>query len=273
MAIGIGIGTWRTPRRRSGLGAAPTNFAATPVGDSGAGIKVSLAVDHVVDSDGYNFYRALGNGDFSLLYHGPNSASQNVDDVTVATNTVYRYYATVIRGGVEGLPSAILTVLTHPAAPVLNATADALGNHLTWTTPDSGNGLGFFDASNGFGSIGSGLSYDYNNYPGQGSVTYNIVARNATGDSANSNSVMVNIPDVAPAPSFMFNGFSDSGSSWDYSWSLSGGGDAGYVVTSGAIGGNCPDATSVGFVAVGNSTFWGITGAGSTSDNHTSPSH
>jgi fibronectin type 3 domain-containing protein len=113
---------------RAADGCAPTSFAADPLGG-----VVHLHWDDTAGAEGYNIYRAEGDGPFMLaiLMQAP---SNETIDTQVESGLTYRYMATAVVAGAETPACNVATVTVGgECAPTLTVDRFPGHNELTWT--------------------------------------------------------------------------------------------------------------------------------------------
>ncbi len=247
----------------NGAPAAPSGLTANAV--SSAQVDLSWS-DNAANEDGFTIERS---DDLGATWNQVGQTGVNVttfSDVTVAPVSTYQYRVVAYNAAGSSLPSNVVEVTTPdvpPAAPsnLMTTNVTSAQVDLAWTD-NSANEDGFVierstDGGANWISVGqtaAGVATfsDTTVIPGN-SYLYQVYAFNANGNSAPSNSVQANVPNVVPADPTNLIATAVASTQVDLAWTDNANNEDGFRIERSAAGSS--NWASVGQTAANITTF------------------
>ncbi len=200
------------------LPAQPRNLAATPA----SATHIDVAWDAVTGATQYVLQRKIGAGAFADLTT-VNAPAVSYADTTVVGGTQYSYRVKAVDASGESAWSATAAATTVPAAVSdLAATpTSAVTTHVTWSAVTGATGYTIYISSDNGGTfdagtdVGTAVTYNGSGLTEATAYVYKVVARDTTGNAADSN--LANVSTLPAAPSTVAATL-NSASEVDLSW-------------------------------------------------------
>jgi titin len=201
------VGTRATPQSTT---VTTTTLLAAPIGFSAitySATRIDLSWVAYARATGYKIERSLNGTAWTALSPNPLTpgTAHSFSDTSAAAGTTYYYRLSAISTTGTSATTAVATAITPPGAPVLTATStSATAGTLSWPTVTGATSYQISlstDGGNTFSAIAnqSTLTYALSGLTPDSTTKYHVVAMNAAGSSAPSNTGTVTTLLAAPS--------------------------------------------------------------------------
>ena len=168
----------------------PTNFAASVISAS----EIDLSWTAVSNATNYKIERSIDNTTWTQLSTSLTGSSASFHDTSAVAGTTYYYRISAIDAAGTSAPSAPVSGLTYPAAPVVSGTAISTTQiNITWPAVQSATSYTIVSSSDGGttwntpGNTQAGNTFQATGLTADTSYQFQVTATNASGTSVASN--------------------------------------------------------------------------------------